>query len=1513
MKGIKLVAAFVAVLLALAAASVALAAQDESEGQGTASPAGETEGLPGRTADSETLAIPDGRLETRIYPDPINYRDEEGNWRPIGETLHETGEQTVVNGSNDFDVTLPKQIDAKPVRFEVGDQWVESQLLRKDLEGAELEGGTATYEGEGNAPSFEFTGLSDGLKEEIELSGPGQASTYTYELTASDGLEPSLAEGGSIQFRDTEGKTVVLLPAPVMSDSAGAESRAVHYELGPEEEGHWKLSVVADPEWLQRPDRKFPAVIDPTIVQGLALNCVIGGHKGETGWIDCASWGRKDLLVGYSPKVKSAEDNWWRSLMEVETTAVPANSEISSATFNIHSLEVAKNTKGVELRKTTKPWTWQASWSRYDGPEHLWTTEGGDYSESLGEVLTANRGTGIGWWQFNVPTNVVESEVNAGEWLMVIMKLIDDKVRECGAEACTERKVDFDSSAATTEANRPYLSVVYKAPAPIVTTEAATSITETGATLKGQVNPHGYATTYQFEYGTTTSYGTKVPTTAESVGSGKTNVAVSKAISGLKLGTTYHYRVSATNAYGTTPGLDKTFTTSKLPTATTEAASGVKEKEATLKGSVNPNGSATTYQFEYGTTTSYGTKVPLSPESVGSGTTAVAVSKAISGLTEGSTYHYRLMATNSVGTAYGKDYSFTTQSPPTVVTGPSANTNTVAGTLLGSVNPNRLESTFYFEYGPTTAYGSKTPSLEAHLGSGENPIAVSGPISNLKPNTVYHYRVVATNLVGTAYGNDKSIIVDQIKPNMTFASTYSAANPNQYGLEIQASDLGAVQSGLRSITILLNGVTEKTETFACPAAQCPASGALTWTKSFEHPLDGSDRLTVLAVDDAGNATSTSFDLPSKVVHATVYTANPASGGAKVAEEWAELGTHNSRRTTSADLVTRGSGGCQTESTTSRCSFLRSLNTNTENGEPQKYYSEVSTEMSEPNAISEAGTLLLPRQADFGQSGEKGAMSTVLQSWQTPPPGSGGSFEKIVSTSKASEEDLLPGEWIFWVDSSTGLPVKAATKEGSQAPQTMYYSYDSTVQEAGTLSPEFFLQQPPTPESEGCKASGTIGGWSFNKLGMVYPEPTFNSLVVGDHGLVTLHPEGAAIDGYENRSELTNVGVTLSTNPADVGPITWEVTESPSQILEQTGENFVIETEAGSPSAVITSSTPDRMSVVNGAAEKVGQSGDKIVLEGEGEAVASVQPLKNEPVGQKTLCITQGQIEHAVGVQEEAQKARNEAMGAKASGGTKTTSVVVYINPHPALSGVSVTDKYGACNSPHAKTFGSDGRVEFGGCPVGKDVTLTVPSSVNSGGTTYNVPDSSRTFQPPAAGWTVQFNYDAQAAPPPPPGEKPTWFTPLPNMTIVENTEEAGASSEQPIPIPPGIGCVGVASHPFKSDTHFAQLFTAEARFSMRCRAEAAVVSWSAHQSLYRYNKNTSPNWIIRQNKEPKGVGPAITNQGPYVISAECRGLDELLSEPVKLWKHVVSFTTISDDPPGTEASGNEAKAKIHCG
>jgi hypothetical protein len=96
------------------------------------------------------------------------------------------------------------------------------------------------------------------------------------------------------------------------------------------------------------------------------------------------------------------------------------------------------------------------------------------------------------------------------------------------------------------------------------------------------------------------------------------------------------------------------------PAVTTSSTSDVGKSSATLSGTVNPNGQSTTYFFEYGTTTSYGTQT--NPTNVGSGNTPVGVHQGIFGLSPNTTYHYRLVATNSAGTTNGSDQTLTTPS-----------------------------------------------------------------------------------------------------------------------------------------------------------------------------------------------------------------------------------------------------------------------------------------------------------------------------------------------------------------------------------------------------------------------------------------------------------------------------------------------------------------------------------------------------------------------------------------------------------------------------------------------------------------------------------------------------------------------------------------------------------------------------------------------------------------------------------------------------------------------------------
>jgi hypothetical protein len=146
--------------------------------------------------------------------------------------------------------------------------------------------------------------------------------------------------------------------------------------------------------------------------------------------------------------------------------------------------------------------------------------------------------------------------------------------------------------------------------APVVSTGAASAVTSTTATLNGTVNPEGEATTYQFQYGTSTGYGSLTPASPASAGSGSSAVNESAALSGLTAGTTYDYRLVATNATGTTDGANQTFTTSSgtssggaftavggliqgtslTPSVTTHAVGDVILLHVTTEGSAPPTG-----------------------------------------------------------------------------------------------------------------------------------------------------------------------------------------------------------------------------------------------------------------------------------------------------------------------------------------------------------------------------------------------------------------------------------------------------------------------------------------------------------------------------------------------------------------------------------------------------------------------------------------------------------------------------------------------------------------------------------------------------------------------------------------------------------------------------------------------------------------------------------------------------------------------------------------------------------
>ena len=285
----------------------------------------------------------------------------------------------------------------------------------------------------------------------------------------------------------------------------------------------------------------------------------------------------------------------------------------------------------------------------------------------------------------------------------------------------------------------------------VVTTNAANNVASSSATLNGTVNPRGLTTTVHFEYGRTTNYG---HSTTNRTYTGHATRPVSAIITGLTSNTAYHFRLVASTGATTTFGSDRTFTTLSpigAPVVVTSAATNIASVSATLNGSVYPHGLTTTVYFQYGTTTSYG--LSTAPQNH-SGNAYQKINANVGSLSPNTVYHFRIVATNSAGTRFSGDRTFTTLTPtgpPVVTTEAATNVATSSATLNGSLDPHGLATTVYFQYG-TTSYDHST-AMQIQTGSMYRNIAAN--ISSLLEST-YHFRIVATNAAGTRFGSDRT-------------------------------------------------------------------------------------------------------------------------------------------------------------------------------------------------------------------------------------------------------------------------------------------------------------------------------------------------------------------------------------------------------------------------------------------------------------------------------------------------------------------------------------------------------------------------------------------------------------------------------------------------------------------------------------------------------------------------------------------------------------------------------------
>jgi uncharacterized protein (TIGR02145 family) len=285
--------------------------------------------------------------------------------------------------------------------------------------------------------------------------------------------------------------------------------------------------------------------------------------------------------------------------------------------------------------------------------------------------------------------------------------------------------------------------------APVITTVGVTGIGSSSAISGGNISSDGGAevTARGVCWATAANPTTSDNKTTNGTGTG----SFTSNITGLLPGTAYHVRAYATNNIGTSYGNDLTFTASAVtPTLSTAAISGVTRTSAVSGGNISSTGGAnvTARGVCWGTSSGPTVGGPHSTDGTGSG----SFTSSLTGLTAGTFYHVRAYATNSAGTAYGNEQTFTT-SPVQI---PSVTTGSVSSVTLNSAqsggNVTNENGATVSERGVcwNTTGNPTIANQKSSNGTGEGSFTSS--LTGLSTGTTYYLRAYATNSAGTGYG-----------------------------------------------------------------------------------------------------------------------------------------------------------------------------------------------------------------------------------------------------------------------------------------------------------------------------------------------------------------------------------------------------------------------------------------------------------------------------------------------------------------------------------------------------------------------------------------------------------------------------------------------------------------------------------------------------------------------------------------------------------------------------------------
>jgi phosphodiesterase/alkaline phosphatase D-like protein len=228
---------------------------------------------------------------------------------------------------------------------------------------------------------------------------------------------------------------------------------------------------------------------------------------------------------------------------------------------------------------------------------------------------------------------------------------------------------------------------------PTVSTGSAGGITTNSAVVYGNVNPNGSDTNVWFLIATNPAMSGAVQSPSYDAGSGNASLQIQCTWTGLSPNRTYYYQFVAQNNSGTAKGVVMNFKTmagAGLPIVSTSSATSIAATTATINGTVNPNGADTIAWFQIAVNSSMSGGVQSNAVDLGSGNTTYQIQCAITGMSPGGTYYYRILARNSYGTVQGSVMHFTTSTQSS--RGPTAGERelglrAISPTVLGSMGP----------------------------------------------------------------------------------------------------------------------------------------------------------------------------------------------------------------------------------------------------------------------------------------------------------------------------------------------------------------------------------------------------------------------------------------------------------------------------------------------------------------------------------------------------------------------------------------------------------------------------------------------------------------------------------------------------------------------------------------------------------------------------------------------------------------------------------------------------------